>query len=263
MSRMHDSDPPPDPPPGSSQPLRLEDIPHIAEHLAERIEMVGGARLHRQARAEPRWPVSLSVIAAITLQLVVSAKLALHPRFVLPGLEVALLLGLNLANPLRIERASRPVRTASILLIVLISAANAASAALLVKAIVTGQLHVSAYRAPVALLGTGAAIWATNVIVFALWYWEFDRGGPVQRLHGKKSYPDLLFPQMTVPRLTPHGWGPQFVDYLYMSFTNATAFSPTDVMPLARWAKLTMLVQSAVSLSLGALVIARAVNILR
>ena len=245
-----------------SQPLRLEDIPHIAEHLAERLEMAGGARLHRQAKAEPRWPVSLSVIAAITLQLVVSGKLALHPRFVLPGLEVALLIGLNLANPLRIERASRPVRTASILLIVLISAANAASAALLVKAIVTGQVHLSAYRAPVDLLGTGAAIWLTNVIVFGLWYWEFDRGGPVQRLHGKKSYPDLLFPQMTVPRLTPRGWGPQYVDYLYMSFTNATAFSPTDVMPLARWAKLTMLVQSAVSLSLGALVIARAVNIL-
>ncbi len=224
--------------------------------------MAGGARLHRQAKAEPRWPVSLSVIAAITLQLVVVGKLALHPRFVLPVLEVALLVGLNVANPLRIERASRAIRTASILLILLISAANAASAALLVKAIVTSQVHVSANEAPVALLGTGAAIWLTNVIVFALWYWEFDRGGPVQRLHGKSPYPDLLFPQMTVPRLTRHGWGPRFVDYLYLSFTNATAFSPTDVMPLARWAKLTMLVQSAVSLALGALVIARAVNIL-
>jgi uncharacterized membrane protein len=285
MSPMHDSDPPSDSPsdppsdpppdrprdplrdPGSgpppSQGLSLDDLPRVAEHLAERLEMAGGARLHRQAKAEPRWPVSLSVIIAITLQLVVSGKLALQPRFVLPGLEVALLIGLNVANPLRIERASRPVRTASIMLIVLISAANAASAALLVKVIVTGQPPLNAYRAPVALLGTGAAIWATNVIAFALWYWEFDRGGPVQRLHGKKSCPDLLFPQMTVPRLTPRGWGPQFVDYLYMSFTNATAFSPTDVMPLARWAKLTMLVQSAVSLSLGALVIARAVNILR
>ena len=261
MSRMHDSDPPPGQP-VPSQPLRIDDIPHIAEHLAERLELAGGARLHRQGKAEPRWPVSLSVIAAITLQLAVSGKLALHPRIVLPALEVALLVGLNVANPLRIERASRPIRTVSILLILLISAANAASAALLIRAIVTSQVHVSAVRAPVALLGTGAAIWATNVIVFALWYWEFDRGGPVRRLHGQSPYPDLLFPQMTVPRLTPHGWGPRFVDYLYLSFTNATAFSPTDVMPLARWAKLTMLVQSAVSLALGALVIARAVNIL-
>ncbi len=257
MSPMHDSDPPPE-----SQILRFEDIPHIAEHLAERLELAGTSRLHRQAGAEPRWPVSLSVIVAITLQLLVSDKLSLHPRFLLPALEVALLVGLNVANPLRIERASRPIRTASIVLILLISGANAASAALLIEAIVTSQVHVSANHAPVALLGTGAAIWATNVIVFALWYWEFDRGGPVRRLHGTSPYPDLLFPQMTVPRLTPPGWGPRFVDYLYLSFTNATAFSPTDVMPLARWAKLTMLVQSAVSLALGALVIARAVNIL-
>jgi uncharacterized membrane protein len=100
------------------------------------------------------------------------------------------------------------------------------------------------------------------VIAFALWYWEFDRGGPVHRAHGTFQHPDMLFPQMTVPELTPSDWEPYFVDYLYTSFTNATAFSPTDVMPMARWAKLTMLVQSAVSLALGALVIARAVNIL-
>lgn len=265
MSRMQDADPPPGgtpAQPGESRLLRIEDVPHIAEHLASRLELPGTVQLHRQARGEHRWPVSLSVIVAITLQLVVSGKLALHPRLVLPALEVGLLIGLNAANPLRIERASRPVRMASVLLILLISAANAASAALLIKAIVTSQVHVAANHAATALLGTGAAIWGTNVIVFALWYWEFDRGGPVQRLHGKSQYPDLLFPQMTVPRLTPHGWGPQFVDYLYMSFTNATAFSPTDVMPLARWAKLTMMLQSAISLALGALVIARAVNIL-
>jgi len=113
------------------------------------------------------------------------------------------------------------------------------------------------------LLATGASVWATNVIVFAMWYWEFDRGGPVHRAHGTFQHPDLLFPQMTVQELTPTDWEPLFVDYLYMSFTNATAFSPTDVMPLARWAKLTMLVQSAVSLAVGALVIARAVNILK
>ena len=88
---------------------------------------------------------------------------------------------------------------------------------------------------------SGAAIWGTNVIAFALWYWEFDRGGPVHRLQGTGRYPDLLFTQMSEPELTPPGWGPRFVDYLYFSFTNATAFSPTDVLPLARWAKLTML----------------------
>jgi uncharacterized membrane protein len=234
----------------------------LIDHAAQRLEMAGGRHLRAQEKAEPRWPVSASVIAAIVLQGLLASKLSLHPTFLLPSLEGALLLGLSAANPLRIERLSGPIRAMSVALILLITAANAASAVLLVKEIVTSQLHVAAHQAPVALLGSGAAIWGTNVIAFALWYWEFDRGGPVHRLQGKRPYPDLLFPQMGAPELTPPGWGPRFVDYLYLSFTNATAFSPTDVMPLARWAKLTMLVQSGVSLALGALVVARAVNIL-
>jgi uncharacterized membrane protein len=173
-------------------------------------------------------------------------------------LEGALLVGLIVANPVRIERRSRVVRLASIVLIVLITIANATSAVLLIRAILDG----TAGKLAAPLLATGASVWATNVIAFALWYWEFDRGGPVHRAHGTFQHPDMLFPQMTVQELTPTDWEPQFVDYLYTSFTNATAFSPTDVMPLARWAKLTMLVQSAVSLAVGALVIARAVNIL-
>ncbi len=106
-------------------------------------------------------------------------------------------------------------------------------------------------------------MWVTNVIAFALWYWEFDRGGPVHRAAGTVQHPDLMFPQMASPQLAAADWEPYFTDYLYLSFTNATAFSPTDVMPLARWAKMAMLVQSAVSLSIGALVIARAINILK
>ena len=106
-------------------------------------------------------------------------------------------------------------------------------------------------------------VWLTNIVVFALWYWEFDRGGPVARALAIKPYPDFEFPQMTSPELAPPSWEPMFGDYFYLSFTNATAFSPTDVLPLSRWAKMLMLVQSAVSLLLAALVIARAVNILR
>jgi uncharacterized membrane protein len=237
---------------------------HLVDQAATRLQAAGSRRLHRQDKPEPRWPVSISVIAAIVLQALLPAKLRLHPyalHWVLLGLEVALLVGLAVANPVRIERRSRPIRSASIALIVLITVANAASAVLLVKAIAQDQLPGGPH-APVELLGTGAAIWLTNVIAFGLWYWEFDRGGPVNRLEGQSPYPDLMFPQMQVPELTPPGWGPRFVDYLYVSFTNATAFSPTDVMPMVRWAKLTMLVQSSVSLGLGALVIARAVNIL-
>jgi len=140
-----------------------------------------------------------------------------------------------------------------------ISIANLYSAAHLVDALIQGTSRESAER----LLLTGASIWGTNVIVFALWYWEFDRGGPVARALARKPYPDFQFVQMQCPELTPPDWEPYFVDYLYLSFTNATAFSPTDVLPLSRWAKLTTLVQSAVSLMTVALVIARAVNILK
>ncbi len=113
------------------------------------------------------------------------------------------------------------------------------------------------------LLLYGGAIWLTNVLVFALWYWELDRGGPVTRMLGARKHPDFLFAQMASPEVAPEDWEPMFLDYFYLSFTNATAFSPTDTLPLTRWAKMLMLLQSAVSLATVALVIARAVNILK
>ena len=213
----------------------------------------------RKTPGERRWPVTLSVIAAIILQVLLPPYYTKPlPPSLLPALEGALLVGLSVANPVRIERRGTVIRAASIVLIGLITIANAASAVLLIRAILEGK--AGSHAGP--LLATGASIWATNVIAFALWYWEFDRGGPVNRARGTSQHPDLLFPQMATPELAPANWEPVFVDYLYFSFTNATAFSPTDVLPLARWAKLTMLVQSSVSLAVGALVIARAVNIL-
>jgi uncharacterized membrane protein len=230
-----------------------------AERAALReVEKVSLPAWRRWTRGEGRWPLTVSVLVAIVLQLVLPGQLALLPRYLMPALEGALLLGLIAADPVRIERRSRALRFANIVLIFLISAANAGSAVLLVRAILTG----AAGRSAGPLLASGAAVWATNVIAFSMWYWEFDRGGPVHRAHGTFQFADLMFPQMASPELAPPDWEPQFIDYLYMSFTNATAFSPTDVMPLARWAKLTMLVQSAVSLAVGVLVIARAVNIL-
>jgi uncharacterized membrane protein len=233
---------------------------HNAEHAAIReLENVRLPAWRRHTQGESRWPVTITVVAAIVLQIVLPGQLALLPRYLLPSLEGALLAGMVIANPVRIERRSRVMRLASIALIFLISAANATSAVLLIRAILDGTAGTTAGP----LLATGAAVWATNVIAFALWYWEFDRGGPVHRAYGTFAHPDLMFPQMASPDLAAPDWEPAFVDYLYLSFTNATAFSPTDVMPLARWAKLTMLVQSAVSLAIAVLVIARAVNILR
>ncbi|MEU8965166.1 hypothetical protein AB0C89_26135 [Streptomyces sp. NPDC048491] len=212
----------------------------------------------RATRGESRWASAVAVLVAVALQWTLPERLTIHPGWLLPALEVALIAALIAANPLRIERASRLYRVAGLVLIACISAANGWSAVRLVVGLVRGQEGHDA----AALLVTGGGIWLTNVIVFALWYWEWDRGGPVARMQATRIYPDFLFPQMQSPELAPPHWEPAFPDYLYLSFTNATAFSPTDVMPLNRWAKMLMMVQSAVSLLTVVLVVARAVNIL-
>ncbi|MDQ6697649.1 MAG: DUF1345 domain-containing protein [Actinomycetota bacterium] len=252
------------------------DPSHVAHALRRALEQVEGALGYgvgrvqqaeqtvvpawkRATAGENRWPVSVVVLIAIALQLRLPDHLALHPRWLLPGVEAILMVGLIAVNPRRIDRRSSPIRAASIVLIVAASIGNAWSAGHLIRAIVTG--HAGRTAGP--LLIDGGAIWLTNVIVFGLWYWELDRGGPIARAHGERVYPDFQFPQMDNPDLAPQDWEPVFWDYLYVSFTNATAFSPTDALPLTRWTKMAMAVQSAVSLSTVALVVARAVNILR
>ena len=227
---------------------------HAVADLEHRLVPAWRAR----TRGEPRWIVSLAVAGAIALQLALPRKLALPPTWLLPAAGLGLLIGLLAVNPNRIDRRSRVVRSMSIGLTIVLSLANAASAARLIANVVNG--HMGTKATP--LLWSGASIWSTNVIVFSLWFWELDRGGPADRAHGVHHYPDFLFPQMTAPEFAPADWEPQYIDYLYLSFTNATAFSPTDVLPMVRWAKMTMLLQSAVSLSTVALVIARAINIL-
>jgi uncharacterized membrane protein len=213
----------------------------------------------RETAGEQRLPVSVVIIVAIVLQVLLPRKFSLEPHLLLPTLEAVLLAALIIANPRRINRESRLLRSGSLLLISIISLGNLWSAIRLVDELVKGTAGGDAGP----LLLTGAAIWGTNVIAFALWYWEFDRGGPVARAIAPRPHPDFQFVQMSSPELAPPDWEPEFLDYLYLSFTNATAFSPTDVMPLSRWAKLAMLAQSAVSLITVALVIARAVNILK
>ena len=123
-------------------------------------------------------------------------------------------------------------------------------------------MHGSRKESAGALLLAGGSIWAVNVLIFALWYWELDRGGPADRCHAMRMYPDFLFPQLQQTGLAPPDWKPFFTDYLYLSFTNAISFAASDVTPLTRWAKTMMMLQSAVSVAAIALVIARAVNIL-
>lgn len=212
----------------------------------------------RATEGEHRFPVVLAVGVAIALQVVLPDRLVIHPSWLLPSLEGLLAGGLLIANPGRINRTSTLLRTASVGLIALISLANAWSSGELIDGLVSGRNGDNASL----LLARGASIYITNILVFALWYWEWDRGGPVARSHGS-GHPDFLFPQMATPEVARPDWKPKFLDYLYVSFTNATAFSPTDTMPLSRWAKMLMLVQSAVALLTIGLVIARAVNVLK
>jgi uncharacterized membrane protein len=133
---------------------------------------------------------------------------------------------------------------------------------------VTGRLVVDLVeggpetKSPKALLSVGFGVWLYTILAFAFLYWMLDGGGPDGRLWSPPAFPDLAFPEQLNPAVAPPGWRPEFFDYLYLGFTNATAFSPTDVMPLARWAKLAMTVQAIVSLVILGLVIARVVNIL-
>ncbi len=216
----------------------------------------------RRTEGEARWQVAVAVAVAVALQYPLPGRLVLlHPVWLLPTLEGLLLVTLIMANPRRINRESRAIRLLSLTLAALLSLANAWSVARLVIGLVNGTAPEG--KTPGQLLVIGGIIWLTNVIVFALWYWEFDRGGPVGRANADRMYPDFLFAQMTSPQLAPPDWEPAFSDYLYLSFTNAAAFSPTDVLPLSRWAKMAMTGQASVSILTVALGVARAVNILR
>jgi hypothetical protein len=210
------------------------------------------------ARKDPYWPAQLTVLATIALDLDLPNKLTLHPAWILPALEGLLLVGLVVTTP-RGGAARPPSRRRYALgLIGIVSAANLLSLVLLVHY----MLHTATAIGGRELILAGVEIWVTNILLFAVWYWELDRGGPQARKGTKPPPPDFLFPQMTEDRLGRWDWRATFVDYLYVSFTNVSAFSPTDTMPLSHLAKMLFMVQSVMSIVTIGLVVARAVNIL-
>ena len=206
---------------------------------------------------ESRWPATAAVSAALVIEAVLPGRLTVGPWWIIPSLELCLLVPLMIANPSRLTRESRDVRTLSLMLIALVSAANIVSLALLVRVLVNGT---KVNGKPLILAAVG--IWFTQVLVFGLWYWETDRGGPVARTGSDHAPPDFLFPQMENPGVHRGDWHPTLFDYLYISLTNSTAFSPTDTLPLTTRAKGLFAAQSLVSLTTIAVVGARAVNIL-
>ncbi|HKO23889.1 MAG TPA: hypothetical protein VJY65_04020 [Chloroflexota bacterium] len=229
-----------------------------------------GAAWGTPAHGEPRWPASLAILAALALYITLDVHFqlpfgppALRPieRWLTPALEMALLVPLSVRVPRRHHNEPKWARIAAVALIAVVNLSNMISLGLLVDGLLHGSSDLGPNPGSV-LFFSAINIWLTNVIVFALWYWELDRGGPDERSSPQHREPDFLFPQMSTPGCAPQGWRPHFVDYLYVSFTNATAFSPTDTMPLTRRAKLLMLLQATISLVTIALVAARAVNIL-
>ncbi|MGH3294086.1 MAG: hypothetical protein ACRDP7_19990 [Trebonia sp.] len=247
-----------------AQRLETEGV-HAGEWLHEASGVVhqrpGLPAWRRRTAGELRWPVAITTALAIGLQVAIPDKLVLvSPSWILPVAQGALLVILVMANPQRIDRQSTVMRSLSLVLGALLTLANGWSVARLAIGITSGHLGQNAGQ----LLITGGVIWLTNVVVFGLWYWEFDRGGPVARaLNLGNRYPDFQFPQMVSPAaMVPPDWEPAFLDYLYLAFTNASAFSPTDTMPMSRWAKVAMTVQSIISIVTVALVVSRAVNIL-
>jgi hypothetical protein len=211
---------------------------------------------------EPRWPVALTLGGFIALSIVLRVaqpgRESLGPVWLVPGIEFGLLVVLVLADPASIEGRRRWLRPVSIALVGALTAVALVSTVVLVTDLIRGGEVTNEASS---LLASGAIIWLGNALVFSLLYWLLDSGGPYARYIGERDYPDLAFTQHQAPELAPPGWRPHYVDYLVLGLTTNTAFSPTDVMPMARWAKLAMVVQSLIALTVVGLVIARAVNV--
>jgi Protein of unknown function (DUF1345) len=208
-------------------------------------------------RTESRWPAAAAVAAVIAAQLALPAPLTFGFRELMPALEAVLLIAIVGTNRNQLTVASVDMRYVSLTLIGVMAVANSLSLALLVNALLNGGATTGRL-----LILAALGIWLTNVVVFALVYWELDRRGAHARSTGNAGDSELLFPQMTLDEPRYEAWVPVFGDYLYVSFTNSTAFSPTDTMPLSGRIKMAMLVQSLLSLVTIGLVGARAVNIL-
>jgi len=216
------------------------------------------ARLHQHANKEPYWHVHVAVVVAIALQLALNNKLTVGPKYVIAGFESLLLVALVVFAPHKHPVIAHLRRTLAVMLIALISVANITSLILVVDSLF-GSKQVSGKE----LIVSGLAIYLTNIIIFGLWYWELDSNGN-QGQDVEVTPVDFLFPQMVngADIAAGKGWTPTFFDYLYVSITNASAFSPTDTLPLTHRAKFLMSLQSTTSLITVALVAARAVNIL-
>jgi hypothetical protein len=228
---------------------------------------VADSALH-EVEIESRWEAGPAVALVMALQVAIAVTSRVEGwttwvldwwMWLLPVVpEAAIFLTNTWSRPHRALQELGIRRQVGIGLLAVASACNALLVFAVIASLVSGHETSGAH-----LLLKGATVWLTNVILFGLWFWLFDRGGPVRRVRPNPPLPDFQFPQMENPGLAAPDWRPHFVDYMYVSFTNSIAFSPTDAMPLNRWAKLLMLLESALSALVILLVAARAVNIFK
>ena len=211
-------------------------------------------------RGEHWWPVATAIIVVAGLHAVLPTQYRTRPVWLLPAVVLALLAVLIIGDPGRIDRQKAWLRALISAVIALITLANLFGAGRLVVEILTNNKVFANH--PGGLLAAGAVIWATNVVAFALWYWDLDRGGAAARAHHPYQNPAFVFPEMQNAEFAPPGWVPRFVDYLSLAFWTATAISPADISAIKPWAKLLMMLEAAGSIVLAALVIARAINVL-
>jgi uncharacterized membrane protein len=209
---------------------------------------------------EKRWPLFGSLALAMAVPLLLPSRFSLGLNWIVPAVVALLVVAIVVANRARRDGQPAVIRPLFLALVVVLVAEAAGITVRLVADLVEGGPETNN---PTDLLSVGFGVWLYTILAFTFFYWVLDGGGPDARLWAPLEFPNLAFPEQLNPNVAPPGWRPEFFDYLYLGFTNATAFSPTDVMPLARWAKAAMTVQATGSLFILGLVIARAVNILR
>jgi uncharacterized membrane protein len=210
-------------------------------------------------RGERRWPPGLALLALIGIPLLLPQHVYPRVLWLVTPVELGLMIAVLIADPGRIDRDSPTARRLEVVLTSFVVVVFGVATIWVVAELLRGAPHLETASN---LLAVGGVAWVGANLSFALLYWQLDGGGSAERLRRPRAYPDFVFPQHANPELAPPGWRPIFVDFLYLGFTNATAFSPTDVMPLARWAKLAMATQAILSLVVLSLVIANAVNLL-
>lgn len=204
------------------------------------------------------WPILAAIVTVMVLSLMRPRDLLVMPAWIMPAVEVILILTVAFNRPRRLSRRAGLLRGVAVGIVAVLVTDALLATMLLVTALIEGG---AATNSAAELLTAGGIVWTTNVLAFALLYWLVDGGGEVARAQDARRALDLAFPQQLNPEVAPPGWRPRFVDYLYLGLTASMAFSPTDVLPLVPWAKVAMGLQSIISLVVVGLVVARAVNV--